>query len=430
MLGGTMKFLRNNALLVVPAVLLLVNGCQLHSAKSNNRTVKISASTQKSKQESIKRTPVRVRGIYLTGWTAGTKRFHELVNLVDKTELNAMVIDIKDTDGVISYKSNIPLAKKYNLSFAKMDPAKVMPVLKEHNIYSIARIACFKDPELAKKRPDLAIQTTSGGLWRDRGGSPWLNPYKKENWEYIAAIAKEAAAKGFNEIQLDYVRFASEGKMSSAVFPGKTKEEPTVVIDKFTQYLRKELEPSGVWFAADIFGLTALVHHDMGIGQKIGGIAANVDYICPMVYPSHYHLGEYGIPNPDLRPYKTVWLSIRDAKVRIKETHAKVRPWLQDFSLQSHYGPDEVRKQMQAVYDNGIGEWILWNPRNRYTASALRTDAQAAKLDRIQVRGELLTSEMTAREKAAAQKRAEAKQAGKSEKKVNSAKENSKQSDS
>lgn len=400
--------------LALCAALVILSGCRTQTSTRASAAMEAQPGKGTGSPSPAARVPVRVRGIYLTGWTAGgPKRFTQLVDLLDHTELNAMVIDVKDTDGVISYRSEVPLSKQYKLSFPKMDPAKVMPILRKHNIYPIARIVCFKDPELAKKRPDLAVQTSGGGVWRDRGGSPWLSPYKQENWKYIGEIAKEAAGKGFKEIQLDYVRFASEGNMGSAVFPGKTKEEPTIVIDKFLKYMRKELEPSGVFFSADIFGLTALVHHDMGIGQKIYGIAANVDYICPMVYPSHYHLYEYGIPNPDVRPYKTVWLSLRDAKARIKGEGAHVRPWLQDFSLKAHYGPTEVRQQIQAVYDNGLAEWILWNPRNKYTESALRTDAQAAKLDRIAARPELLTSEMNDREKAAAKKRAEARAAAK-----------------
>jgi hypothetical protein len=351
-----------------------------------------------------------VKGIYLTSWTAGSPTvFNNVVAFIQKTEVNAVVIDVKDDSGRVSYSSKVPLVSGLASDMDKFNPVRVIKTLKDNDVYLIARIVTFKDPYLAKHKTDWAVRDKNGGYWRDRQGLYWVDPYNRDVWEYNVAIAKEAARLGFDEIQFDYVRFTSDGAIRNCVYPKKDERAKADVIGDFLKYASDELHPLGVRVSADVFGLVCSVRDDMNIGQVLEKIAPNVDVICPMVYPSHYNLGEYGIPNPDVRPYKTVWLSIRDAKLRIKGTDGKVRPWLQDFSLRAHYGPGEVRKQIQAVYDNGVSEWILWNPRNRYTAAALRTDDQAQKLDRIAVRPELLESEMTSREKAAAQKRAEAR---------------------
>jgi hypothetical protein len=247
----------------------------------------------------------------------------------------------------------------------------VLKTMKEHNIYPIARIVCFKDKYLPKKKPELGVQSSAGGLWKDRAGYTWLNPYDKRTWDYNIDLAIDCAKRGFKEIQWDYVRFPSDGHTSLCVFPKKTPAPPNQVVTQFLKYASERLEPYGVVISADLFGLTSLVKHDMGIGQVIQDMSKHVDYICPMIYPSHYAKGEYGMPNPDVQPYKTVRLSLADSLKRVKGTKCKVRPWLQDFSLYSHYGPAQVLAQRKAAKELGVTEFLLWNASCRYTASAL-----------------------------------------------------------
>ena len=328
-----------------------------------------------------------IRAVYLTGWSAGgKKKMQNIVALIKKAGLNAVVIDVKDSDGAISFPMDIPWAKQVEAKRGKIKEINhysyaqrtrnidsVMKLLKENNIYAIARIAVFADDILPRVRPDLAVQKPSGGIWENRKRESWVNPYSREVWDYQAAIAIEAAKKGFSEIQWDYVRFPTDGKLLSMRFPGKTADPQHEVIAKFLGYTRKKLEPYGVVMAADIFGLTGLVKNGMGIGQVIQKVAENVDYICPMVYPSHYHKGEYGIANPNSEPYQIIFVSLRDAKKRLEGTGCKIRPWLQNFSLPdrgrfggSHYGPAQIAAQIRATRDNGIEGFMMWDPNNRF----------------------------------------------------------------
>ncbi|KPU26523.1 glycoside hydrolase [Caloranaerobacter sp. TR13] len=329
---------------------------------------------------------VKVKGIYLTGNTlAYDKRFYKLLNLVKTTELNAMVIDVKDDLGRLTYKSNVDMVNEIGADKqVKVDNFyEKMSILRENNIYPIARIVTFKDRLAGTKRPDLAIKTKNGKVWRDNSGNAWLNPYNREAWEYPIKIAEEAALMGFKEIQFDYVRFPTDGNRSIIDYGeesiGKTKAE---IIAEFLKYAKKRLEPKGVYVSADIFGLVTTAKDDMRIGQHLETLATSADILCPMVYPSHYALGSYGVAYPDSEPYKIVYTSLSRAKKRIdniktEETKAIIRPWLQDFSAPwlknlygehyINYGPEQIRAQIKAVYDAGLEEWIFWNASNRYT---------------------------------------------------------------
>lgn len=322
------------------------------------------------------------KGLHVTGWIAGGRNsFQKLIDMCNRTELNALCIDIKDSDGVVSFDTDVPLERQIKASRKCItDIGSVMERMKQSNIYPIARIAVFKDPVLAKAVPDMGVKRGDGSLWRDHRGITWANPYDQRVWDYNIAIAKQCAKLGFKEIQWDYVRFPSDGRVSECVYPGKTDQTESEVVASFLKYARERLEPEGVVMTADLFGLTSLVHHDMGIGQTIKLIAPHVDYICPMVYPSHYANGEYGIPNPNKAPYKTALLSLRDAVKAVKGTKCKVRPWLQDFSLYGvHYGADEVLAQRKAAKEVGLTEFLLWNPGCRYTEAALAADKSDAK---------------------------------------------------
>jgi len=318
--------------------------------------------------------PEGIRGIYLTGWSAGSKkRLPQLVALVDRTELNAMVIDVKD-DGEIYYDMDLPLAvesKALNHAF-KVEP--VIAMLNEHHIFPIARIACMRDNKLARAHPELAVHDANGNLWHDRSNHYWLNPYKREVWDYNVAVALDALKHGFKDIQFDYVRFPSEGKVNSLRYDGKPegslREDQ---IAAFMKYAGDKIHAQGGWFSADVFGLTSMVKNDEGIGQKFEKIVQSPDYLCPMVYPSHYAFGEYHMKDPNKEPYKTITLSVGDAQRRLPAgTKCRLRPWIQDFNLRGvHYGPTEVRAEIKALEDLHIYDFLIWNAGNHYTEAAL-----------------------------------------------------------
>ena len=325
-----------------------------------------------------------VKGIYLTGWSAGTKRFNTLVALVDRTELNAMVIDAKD-DGNIYFETEIPLAKATpKVQTHAYKPGKVLPILEQHHIYSIARIACFRDTPMATAHPEMAVQDAQGRVWHDKSGHAWLNPYNKATWDYNIDIAMEAIKYGFKEIQFDYVRFPSEGNINALHYPGKKEGDLRKdQIAAFLKYAGAKFKAQGVYFSADVFGLTSKANDknpDMGIGQTRINVAEQVDFLSPMVYPSHYAYGEYGMKDPNKEPYKTITLSVGDAQKNLKAVPTcKLRPWIQDFNLRGvQYGPKEVKAQIKALSDLGIHEYLLWNARNVYTEGALEKKSPSA----------------------------------------------------
>jgi len=317
---------------------------------------------------------IDVRGIYVTSWTAGGQtRWSELVKFVDASELNAMVIDVKD-DGNLSYSVDLPLAKKIGADKKRIPDIDIkLAILQAKDIYPIARITCFRDNILPLRRRDLAVQRSDGSPWRDRSGHTWLDPYRKENWDYLVGVAIDAAKRGFREIQWDYVRFPSEGRSSSMRFPGKDERTEVQVIGEFLEYAHEKLQPYNVWVAADVFGLVTRSERDLGIGQNFSEMSKHLDYICPMIYPSHYSSGEYNLKDPNRSAYLVVLRAVKEANVNLKKgkSECRIRPWLQDFSLFGvRYGERQVRAQMQASRENGVTGYLFWNASNRYTSSA------------------------------------------------------------
>ncbi len=314
------------------------------------------------------RSPVadRVRGLYLTGYTAGSDRFFELLEYAKASGLNAFVIDAKDDDGLITFQTDIPLAAEIGSNSHKIrDVAERVKILKENGIYAIARIVVFCDPLLSRKRPEWAI-TVNGQLFRDRRRLSWTSPYRKEVWEYNVAIAKAAVRAGFQEIQFDYVRLPE--KDIPGFTDGVSRERRVAAISGFLDYAREELKPLGVIVSADVFGLTTTVTDDMKIGQEYAEVAKRVDYISAMVYPSHYSPGNFGLANPNARPYETVFNSLMQGRAKVPDLPITVhRPWIQDFSLGYRYGKAEVEAQIRALADAGIRSFLLWNPNNVYT---------------------------------------------------------------
>ncbi len=323
--------------------------------------------------------PEHIRGIYVNAWSAGSRRrLAALIDIARRTEINAFVIDIKDATGFVSHPTDVPLAREVGATGEVRIPDLrwTLRQLDSAGIYPIARIVIVKDPLLARAKPYLAIQDTAGGPWRDNNGTVWLNPYQREVWDYHVDLAREVAAMGIGEIQWDYVRFpdAPASVLRRAHFPGGNGQPKRQAIREFLAYSRDALSPMGVDVTADVFGVTTSATGDVGIGQVWESFIDVVDVALPMVYPSHYWTGAFGLENPNAHPYEVVRRALEDAGRRsaLVEGAGDTRPWLQDFTLgKPRYGAAEVRAQIQAAYDVGIREWVLWNPGSRYTEDAL-----------------------------------------------------------
>jgi len=318
--------------------------------------------------------PKYVRGIHLTSWVAGSSKLRATFDqLLDETEINTVVIDIKEYEGEV-YIPGVKLAEQYK-TYVKAIPdlEKYVARMKSRGIYTVARVVVFKDNIFPRRKPSAGVKDAAGNLWKDRKGITWLDPYSPEAWSYNLDIAERALDLGFEEIQFDYIRFPSDGAIGNCRYSQHhSSTTANTAIVGFLKEANRRLKPRGANISIDVFGLTTTVTHDMGIGQKMMEMAEWVDFLSPMVYPSHYAKGEYRIPDPNKAPYKTVYLSLEGAMKRLGAHGSKLRPYLQDFSLGYHYGAKEVRDQIQAAYDNDIGEWLLWNPRCVYTRTALK----------------------------------------------------------
>jgi hypothetical protein len=336
--------------------------------------------------------PDVVRGLYVNRWAAIGTRLRQLIEVARTTEVNALVIDVKDDRGYLLYRSGVPLAREIGADTVMPMPharlRAVLDTMRAHGVYPIARIVVVKDPLLAEAKPAWAIrrQDDSTRPWLDRGGKPWLDPHHPDVWTYAADIAREAVALGFSEIQLDYVRFPDEQRLvREAAFPLAAGRARAQVIREQLGRMRDTLRSTGVPFAIDVFGLTTSDTTDMGIGQRWEMFVDRADAVLPMMYPSHYSPGNYGLASPNAQPYAVIDRGLRDAKRRSSGVAGAgaIIPWYQDFTLGAPpYGPAEIRAQMQAGYDNGIRSWILWNPGSRYTLGALRPDGEERKPDR------------------------------------------------
>jgi hypothetical protein len=324
-------------------------------------------------------TPVPVKAIYMTSWVAGTTNFrNDLVKLLDEKEVNALVIDVKDYTGKISFPVTDPKLQAIGSAEERVEDMKeFIAELHEKGIYVIARIAVFQDPFLTAKRPDLAVKKADGvTVWQDFKGAKWLDSASPEAWDYVVAIGREAYAAGFDELNFDYIRFPSDGNMKDISYPffGPKKITKHESMAQFFAYLKKEFAEPKVPISADIFGMVTTNPDDLNIGQLLEDAAANFDYIAPMVYPSHYPTTFMGFKNPADHPYEIIKHSMDEAAKRLQAINIpinKLRPWLQDFNLGAVYTPELIRQEKQAVYDAGLDSWMMWAPSNRYTAGAL-----------------------------------------------------------
>jgi hypothetical protein len=326
--------------------------------------------------------PDTLRGLYVSRWAALGRKFPELIAVANKTEVNALVIDVKDDRGFVLYKSRVPLAHEIGADTADghvVSRTKMrarLDTMIAHDIYPIARIVVAKDPILARKKLDLAIKRKSDGKpWLDKKGNPWLDPHQRAVWQYAVDLAREAYDLGFSEVQFDYVRFPDEKRLvDETVYPlakGRTRDQ---VIREQLGFLHDQLKPIGMRVTADVFGYTATDTTEMGIGQRWEMFIDQVDVVLPMVYPSHFARNSYQIAHPNAHPYETLDHAFKDMIRRSApfENAAKVIPWYQDFTLgPPRYKAPQIRAQKKAGYDNGFPSWILWNPKSNYTIAAL-----------------------------------------------------------
>jgi hypothetical protein len=252
----------------------------------------------------------------------------------------------------------------------------VLAILKkfhDNNIYVIARQTVFQDPALAEKKSDWAIKSKGGGIWKDHKSLPWVEPTRREVWEYNVAIAKEAIALGFDEINFDYVRFPSDGDMSKVVYTTKNKQRYDVMREFFV-FLNEQLSGEPAWLSLDFFGFVMERHDGMSIGQRLVDAVDVVDFISPMMYPSHYPAGHLGIKNPAASPGPVIENGMKKGLPYFEQKRAQVRPWIQAFHIGAKYGAKNIRAQIDAIEKYPNAGWLLWNAANRYSADGLKAE--------------------------------------------------------
>lgn len=343
-------------------------------------------------------TPEPLRAIYITSWVAGTKDWRaSLVKLIEETELNAVVIDIKDYSGRIAFSVSDPILLRYGAAENRIpDIRNFLRDLHERGIYAIGRITVFQDPHLAAREPRWAVkkESATSTLWADYKGLSYIDPGMHEAWEYITALARESFEAGFDELNFDYIRFPSDGNMRDIYYPAselRVNADPllgkAIMLREFFAHLHAVLADPDTYpsnelrdrritpaLSADLFGMTMTNKDDLNIGQILEYVEPYFDYISPMVYPSHYPRGFNGYQKPATVPYEIVRFSLDRGVTRLiaaSSSPAKLRPWLQDFDLGAVYDADMVRAQIKATYDAGLTSWMLWDPANTYTRGAL-----------------------------------------------------------
>lgn len=346
------------------------------------------------KQSQMANPPDEIRGLYITGWVAGSSKWvADLIKIAQKNNLNAAVVDVKDYTGEVSYAAEAKEVKESGAAkYPRIPlPNKLIHDLHEAGLYVIARVAVFQDPILAKAHPEWAMQKKDGTLWRDKKGLAWMDAASENVWRYDLAIAKDALGRGFDEVNFDYVRFPSDGSLGQIVYPAWDSQTPKhKVISKFFQYLSDNLPGSRI--SADLFGMATTDTGDSGIGQVLEDSFGKFDAICPMVYPSHFADGFHGYKNPAKFPYEVIDYSMSQAKERMTKWLDKVnsatttsktalrttylRPWLQVFDLGAVYDKSMVEKQIKATEDalakiststsKTYGGYLLWDPKNTY----------------------------------------------------------------
>lgn len=376
-----------------PAPVVVGRGSDESETTREETTAMEVTTEEETEPPAPERIPTKVKGVYLSAYVAGTQTMMDnIIAQIDATEINTVVIDVKNDNGRVTFSMESPIVSELG-SVERIIPdiQSLMATLKAHNIYTIARIVAFRDPYLPEQRPEWGLKLADGSLYRDRNGLAWVNPYKREVWDYLVEVGIGAHEAGFDEVQFDYIRFCTERGINDVVYDEADTGglSRTQIITEFVQYAYEKLSEAGVYVAADVFGaiIGGGIDSD-SVGQSYGDMAASLDYICPMIYPSHYGNGNFGIQYPDTQPYDTILAALQGSKADLRsyarngEHQATVRPWLQDFTasyLENYieYGEEEVRAQIQAVYDAGYDEWMLWSAACKYHWGGLRTPEEA-----------------------------------------------------
>ena len=327
-----------------------------------------------SKYKREKTNRVVVKGLYLTAYSVGNSaRVDSIIELINKTELNAVVIDIKDYSGKVLYDSNLEMVNNLGLEDNRIgDVQALVDKFHDSDIYVIARQTVFQDPVLAEVKPEWAIKNKGGGLWRDNLGLAWVDPTQKSVWNYNIAVAREAVRMGFDEVNFDYVRFPSDGNMSNVVYTNGNKERYEVMHDFFS-FLSEKLSKEPVWISIDMFGfvMEKTGTDDMNIGQRLVDAVDEIDYICPMMYPSHYPSGHLGLDNPADYPGLVITNGMKKGAPMFEDKRAQVRPWIQAFHIGAYYDATKIRAQIDSIEEYPNAGWLLWNAANKYTDAGL-----------------------------------------------------------
>ena len=327
-------------------------------------------------------TPEPLKAIYMTACVAGVKSLRDsLKSFVENTELNAIVIDVKDYSGTVSILGE-GLQEGDATGCKVPDLKEFIGELHKSDIYTIARVTVFQDPYYTKLHPELAVRSKStGGVWKDRKGLAFIDVGAKDYWDYIIKLSKVSYDIGFDEVNFDYIRYPTDGDMKDAHYSltvgTSTRSE---MLESFFSYLHKNLKDVGVKTSADLFGLTTLASDDMGIGQVLEKALPYFDFIYPMVYPSHYAWNTGGFGDPATHPYEIVKYSMDSALLKEQayrialglstSTPSQIRPWLQDFDLGADYDTLKIQAQIKATYDSGVTGWLMWDASNKYTREA------------------------------------------------------------
>jgi hypothetical protein len=344
-------------------------------------------------------TPKPLKAIYMTSCVGATPSWRkELVKMIEDTELNAIVMDIKDYTGTISFPiQSTEFMEATNGCFVS-DMKDFIKTLHEKQIYVIGRVQVFQDGAMTKSRPDLAVKTKDGAVWKDRKGISFIDVGAKEYWDHVIDLAKLSYEVGFDEVNFDYIRYPSDGDMKNIAFPHSGSTTKPVMLERFFMYLRAAIPQGAPVISADVFGMTTVNTDDLNIGQVLERALPHFDYVAPMVYPSHFPTGFNGWKNPNDVPGDVIRYSMGkgvERAVALEKLESgfvpststptfvptgkykdRLRPWLQDFDYGGDYDATDVRAQIQATYDVGLESWMLWDPGNKYTRSALKLEGK------------------------------------------------------
>jgi len=334
-------------------------------------------------------TPEPLKSIYMSACAAGTPSFREkLISIIDSSEINSIVIDVKDFSGTIAFPTE--LEGKNGTGCRVSDMKEFVELLHSKNIYVIARVTVFQDPYYTKAHPDTAVKKASdGSVWKDYKGLSFVEVGAKTYWDYVVDLSLETYALGFDEINYDYVRFPSDGNMKDIYYPHLGDKSKQVALEEFFIFLGGKMREEGIPTSVDLFGMTTTNTDDLNIGQVLERALPHFDFVAPMVYPSHYPPGFNGWADPDDHVYETVYFAMSTAVERVNElknatttpqevkdhlSPLQLRTWVQDFDYGGDYGVPEVQAQIKATYDAGLTSWMVWDPSNRYTIGAYKKE--------------------------------------------------------